>query len=116
MTPFKNKIVLQEGQTLVKSFRLLDSFKNPINLTGVTARMEIRPSVSDNDGPALLELTTENGGINISPELGLISLYHPRIELAHSGQYDIFLITEEGDAIPFILPSAFTVKEAVTNV
>ena len=51
----------QQGATLDKSITWSDSARNPYNLTGYTARMQVRSSVSS--PTVLLELTTTNGRI-----------------------------------------------------
>ena len=44
----------------------------PVNLTGYTARMQLRPKLASEE--VLLELTTENGGIEIDPVASTIKL------------------------------------------
>jgi len=48
-----------QGDTYRKTFKLLDGNKNPIDLTGATARMQIRTSVSSNE--VQLELVNGDG-------------------------------------------------------
>lgn len=52
-------IELDQGSDAVIPFELYDASDNPLDLSGYTARMQIRPSV----GSATIsdELTTENG-------------------------------------------------------
>jgi len=47
--------------------------QDPIDLTGCTARMQIRPEITSD--VILHELTTENGGIQLGDIAGTIDLY-----------------------------------------
>ena len=49
----------------------------PIDLTGYTARGEIKTDIR---GALLATLTTENGGIVIDPLLGKVTLWCPRVQ------------------------------------
>lgn len=80
MAAGKYDISLEQGATYRDSFtwRQEDGSVPPtgpiIDLTGATARMQIRPTVSD--ATILLDLTTVNGGLIIHP--GLVS---PNLEI-----------------------------------
>jgi hypothetical protein len=70
----------------------------PADLTGYTARMQVRETV---DAEAvLLELTTENGRIAIEPLAGAITLQLSATETAalawRSGVYDLELVSAGG--------------------
>lgn len=73
--PAKLKFTIYQGATFRK--RLTWSGPTvphtPIDLTGCTARMQVRSEV---ESPAvLLSLTTENGGIALGGALGTVDLY-----------------------------------------
>ena len=70
----------------------------PVDLTGWTARMQIRPRI---DSPTVLkELTTLNGGIVLGGVLGSIEIVMSNAETAAinwvSGVYDLGLISAGG--------------------
>ena len=73
-TPAKLKLTIYQGATFRK--RLTWSVGTPavpVDLTGCTARMQVRPEV---ESPmVLLELTTANGGIALGGVAGTIELY-----------------------------------------
>lgn len=61
------------GADFSQPFFYLDPLKAPINLTGYTAKMQVRQSAYDSN--IIAELTTENDGITIDPLLGKITLF-----------------------------------------
>lgn len=74
MTAVKVKLpVIEQGATYNHAFVYLQSDNvTPIDLTGVTAKMQIRALVDDVD--PLIELSTENGRIDIDTVTGRIAL------------------------------------------
>lgn len=90
----KFDLVMVQGATFEKSFEYKDSAKVSINLTGYTARLQVR---SDTDSSTtLIELTTENGRITLNdPTTGVISLYISAVDTAaltfNTGVYDLEL-------------------------
>lgn len=73
-TPAKLKFTIYQGATFRR--RLRWSVKGtgvPIDLTGCTARMQVR--VEKESPTALLTLTTENGGISLGGAAGTVELY-----------------------------------------
>lgn len=72
-TPAKLKFTIYQGATFRKRLTWTAPGGTPIDLTGCTARMQVR---SDVESPtALLSLTTENDGIVLGGALGTIELY-----------------------------------------
>lgn len=69
----------------------------PQDWTGCTARMQVRLRPTN---PAVLELTTENGGIDLLPE-GQMDLYKDEAETyplaAATYEFDIFVRFTNGD-------------------
>lgn len=72
MKPAEIELTIYQGSTFRKKFTWSTQTKNPlgvvvstdpVNLTGYTMRMQIRPKLAD--PTVILELTTENGRINI---------------------------------------------------
>lgn len=56
-------ILCEQGATFTRELTWKDESGDPINLAGYSARMQARKSV--NDSTPIIELTTENGGIDI---------------------------------------------------
>lgn len=59
-----------QGATFQKLFIYQDSALNAINLTGYTARMQLRTTITTTT--PVINLTTENGGIEVTPLTGEI--------------------------------------------
>ncbi|MEN6584712.1 MAG: hypothetical protein ABFE02_01495 [Sulfuricella sp.] len=72
--PAKLKFTIYQGATFRKRLRWgVKATGVPIDLTGCTARMQVRAETS---APiVLLELTTENGGITLGGTAGIIDFY-----------------------------------------
>jgi len=90
--PYDFKIV--QGETFTKSMQWTDDDDVPYNLTGYTARMTIRESIG---GTEIVSLTTENGGITITPLTGTIALLISETDTTAmdftTGVYDLEIIT-----------------------
>ena len=72
-TPAKLKFTIYQGATFRKRLTWSAPSGTPIDLTGCTARMQVRSDVGS--PTALLSLTTENDGIVLGGALGTIELY-----------------------------------------
>ena len=72
-TPAKLKLTIYQGATFRKRLMWRAPSKAPIDLTGCTARMQVRPEVESST--VLLELTTANGGITLGGVAGTIELF-----------------------------------------
>lgn len=64
-------LTIQQGATYRRTFRWLADGQ-PVNLTGATARMQIRRSVRAPD--VVLDCTTENGRLSIDALAGEVAL------------------------------------------
>lgn len=73
----------------------------PVNLTGCTARMQVREAVDAAD--VLLELTTASGGLALTPLDGVITLYVSDEDTAllewTRGVYDLEIEFANGDVV-----------------
>jgi hypothetical protein len=67
----KYNFEIEQGATFVKTLQWKDSANTVIDLTGYTARMQLRYKIGD---AVAVELTTENGGITINTTTDTISL------------------------------------------
>ncbi len=101
MAAFKLKLEIDQGATFRESLIWKTGEPPlPVDLTGFTARMQVRSETGSEI--VLAELTTENGGITLNVEPGLIELYISDLETAgytwETGTYDIeFVAPDPGD-------------------
>lgn len=108
-------ITIDKGATFNKTLFWKDSTKIAINITGYTARMQIRESLNATN--FLKELTTENGGINIVGAEGKIELFISDADTSAlagtKAVYDLELITNDDPAqvIKFIRGTISLVDE-----
>lgn len=108
---------LNQGTDLTVPFCLSDESGEPCNLLGFTAQMQLR--VNTASGKLVDTLTSENGGISIDPEKGVLSLafkhektsQYPATCLA----YDIELVSTDNN-ITRIVEGKITVSPEVTRV
>ena len=70
--PANLKLQIYQGATFRKRLRWLNPDQTPIDLTGCTARMQVREEVEST--AVLLELTTENGRIALGGTAGTVEL------------------------------------------
>jgi hypothetical protein len=90
----KLNIVIEQGATFNPVFTYTDENDALIDLTGYTARMQLRDKVASTT--ILDELTTENGGITLGATLGTIALLFTATQTAAMSYtkavYDLELI------------------------
>lgn len=72
MTAGIYNFTIEQGATFTRDFVYRDSNNAVVNLSGYTARMQIRPS-KDSD-TVLVEATTANGRLVLTPGQGKITL------------------------------------------
>ena len=106
---------LKQGST--HKFELtwkMDSF-TPVNLTGFTARMQIR--ANNYLGPVFAEMTSENGLIEITEGLGVINVTIPANQseglFSEKYVYDIEMVKD--DFVELILEGKIKVSPNVTR-
>lgn len=107
-------IEIEQGATFELVFIYQDEAGNPIDLTGMTARMQLRRQYKSTD--VLIELTTANSRIIFDPFIGKITLRIAAVDtdnLTGSGVYDLELIN--GATINRILEGGFTICAEVTK-
>ncbi|ENV08306.1 hypothetical protein F966_02980 [Acinetobacter higginsii] len=116
MPAAKLKLKIEQGTTFRQS---LDWKSNgePVNLTGYTARMQMRNPI---DSPIIIhELTTENGGITFSDVLtGKIELFitadNTSAFIFDSCVYDLEMVAPNTDVIR-LLEGEITLSKEVTR-
>lgn len=111
------RLIIDQGATLEK--RLVykaGTPKVPVDLTGCTARMQIRATPDATE--VLLELTTENGRIALGGTSGEITLLLTPEETAAltwtSGIYDLELVWASG-RVKRLLRGGVAVRREVTR-
>lgn len=89
---------------------------SPMNLTGYTARMHVRKDVDAST--TLVELTTENGRIAITPLTGVLTLTLDSTAMAgisRSGVYDLEIVQTATGRVTRVIEGQFIVKKNVTR-
>ena len=105
---------IEQGTTLNKGLVWKDSTGALVDLSGYTARMQLRPSVSSDT--VLLELTTENGGITLGGATGEIFLHFTEANtspLTKGGVYDLEVII--GGKVKRLIQGAISISKEVTR-
>lgn len=72
MPAAKKNLTIEQRATFTHRLTWKDAKGKPINLTGCLARMQVRPSYDSTE--VLVELSTENGRIILTPLAGVIEL------------------------------------------
>lgn len=116
MTPFRHNLTIYQGATFHHPFRWkAGTPPTPVDLTGCTARMQVRLRV---DSPtALLTLTTETGGITLGAEGSIVLRVDAAATTAinwTSGVYDLEVTLSNGD-IRRLLYGSVQVSPEVTR-
>ena len=105
-----------QGETYSKQFIWKDSAGANGNLTGYTARMQVRQSKASDT--VLLELTTANGRIALGGSAGTIDLSLNATTTAaitwKRGVYDLELVASNG-VVKRLLEGEVTVSKEVTR-
>lgn len=115
MRPGKYNFVCPQGATFSKQLSyLIDSV--PVNLTGYTARMQVREKSSS---PAkIIDLTTENGGITLGGPSGTVQLdisaSTTESLVPKTYVYDLELVSS-GNFVVRLIEGQFTVTPEVTR-
>lgn len=87
----KYKLTIEQGATFTQVLTWKDSAGAPIDVTGCSGRMQVRPAV---ESPTVLaELTTANAGVTFGGATGTVTLTIPAAQTAgfswRSGVYDL---------------------------
>ena len=114
MPAFTYNFTIEQGTSFRKPFVYKDSLGIPIDLSGFTARMQMRPSKSSS--LVLLDLTTENGGIVIEGPKGAVTMVFTEAmtsALSRSGVYDLELVN--GSTVMRFVEGEITLSKEVTR-
>jgi hypothetical protein len=114
MAAGKVDIIIEKGATFRKTFKWLNSTKQPIDISSWSGRMQIRSSTY---GSIIASLTTENDGIILGAD-GTVKLYisdtaTSAITYQGNAVYDLELIDSvlPNDVIKFLRGSVSFVEE-----
>lgn len=111
-------MVCEQGATFSRTITWKDAAGDPVNLTGYSARMQVRPSLTSDE--ITLELTSTNGEITFPSPLSsgkiLITVAATdTADLAASkGVYDLEL-ESSGGVVTRLLQGSFTIVAEVTR-
>ena len=111
-------IVADQGSTLSRIIYYKDPANKPIKFAGYKARMQVRPTYDSSN--VILELTTENGGIELGDTDGSIALNveDTVMETIPEGiyLYDLELVAPSAHLFVYkILKGNFAVRSEVTS-
>ena len=105
-----------QGATLKRTITWTNPAKAPINLTGFTARMQVRTAA--NAASTILELTTENGRISLGGVAGTVNLTVAANVTANLTPslyvYDLEVVSGGGE-VTRLVEGNFNVKAEVTR-
>ncbi len=104
MTAGKHDFIIEKGASFQRVITWSDDLGDPINLTGYSANMQVRTSVTADD--IEIELTDQNGKIVLGGTLGTITLSIADEDTAtlNAGTflYDLNLISSGGQTTRLI--------------
>lgn len=107
---------IEQGATLLKPIVWKDSAGVAVNLTGYTAKMQVRKSASSPD--VLLEMSTTNGKIQLTPATGTITLVFSATTTADiswtRGKYDLELTSADG-TVTRLIEGEISVSREITR-
>lgn len=116
--PAKLKLTIYQGATFRKRLTWTGPAptRTPIDMTGCTARMQVRSEVES--AVVLLSLTTENGGITLGGATGTIDLLSADDETAaitwDGGVWDLEIVHPGGD-VTRLAQGSISVSPEVTR-
>ena len=117
MTAKKLDITLEQGATFVMNITWQNSDGTPVNLTGYTAKMQVRYKYSD--AAALATFTTSDSTITLGGALGTIAVSGmaalPGLTEQKSGVYDLELTETATSKVTRLLQGAVTLSPEVTK-
>jgi hypothetical protein len=109
-------IIADQGATFTRQLTWNDSSGSAVDLTGYTARMQVRTSI-DAAGAATLSLTTENGRIVLGGTAGTITLTAEATatQAVTAGAYVYDLELVSGSTVTRLVQGSFTLRGEVTR-
>lgn len=115
-TPGHYDFTIYQGATFSRVLTWRDENNDAINLSGYTARMQLRESTDAGD--AFVSLTTENGGIALGGAAGTVTLTISAADTAAIGEtagvYDLELVSA-GGVVTRLLEGEVLISREVTR-
>lgn len=113
----KYNITIEQGATWSQSFQYKDSSGVAIPLTGYTARMQCR--ATKESASTVINLTTENGGITITPATGTVvctlsATATAALTAGELGLYDLEIVST-GGVVTRLIEGRITVSREITR-
>lgn len=112
----KYNVIADQGATFARLITWKDDENTPVDLTGYSARMQVREKYTST--VAALSLSTPSSGISLGTTNGQITLSVPASTMAAlpSGEYvyDLEMVSSTG-AVTRLLQGTFTVTPEVTR-
>jgi hypothetical protein len=106
---------IEQGATLSRPLVWKDGAGDRVDLTGYSARMQIRNTY---DAPVLLELTSGDGSLIITPKAGMVTIFIDANTTAAitwtKGRYDLELVASDG-VVTRLLEGAVYVSREITK-
>jgi hypothetical protein len=113
MPAAKYDFTIEQGATFSLGFAWKSDDGIAVDLTGYTARMQVRQSVGSPD--VLLDATTENGLLSIDEETGRVNISLPASVTTamtwRRGRYDIEVEAPDGTVTRLVEGSAIVSRE-----
>lgn len=110
-----HNFTIEQGATWSRDLTIKNPDGTPMNLTGFSARMQVRKDVDANT--TLVELSTTNGLITVTPLLGKLTLTLDAAStgsLTKGGVYDLEIISGGGE-VTRIIEGQVVLKKNVTR-
>lgn len=115
MTAGVYDIVCEQGVTFRRTFTWTDENEQPINLTGCSARMQVRPTHSS---PTTWLNLSSPASITLTPLVGQLTVVITASQTASlpvkRGVYDLEVVLSNGEVVRLVQGS-FTVSPEVTR-
>lgn len=116
MTAGVYDITCEQGATFRRVFTWLDENEQPINLTGCSARMQVRPTHKSTT--KWIDITSATSAMTLGGALGTITVVQSAAVTAllpvNRGVYDLEIVFASGE-VERILEGAFQVTPEVTR-
>jgi len=110
-------IIADQGATFSRSVTWRDSARTAINVTGYTARMHVRTTLTASE--TVLVLTTQNGRISLGGATGQVTLTVSAADMANVAAdkyvYDLELIAPTTGVVNRLIQGNFVVRGEVTR-
>ena len=115
-------LITDQGSTVNQVFTIKNSARKALDLTGYTARMQVRSwdrTTSNTVSTITAEYTTENGYMTVNGAAGTVTLLVPPSDMAEfpagTYQYDVEIESADSGDTTRIIQGKFIVRPEVTK-